>query len=235
MNLLGNWQKNGQKKQEQPSDLSEMEKDYSSSPNPDSQPSSSIRRSLKEITVAQFIECYCNNNLVVLVKSGVPTPAQLQDAWNSILYEYASAIKNDVNSILFNITKKMALLQADINDINIYVEILRVKYIPELAKLLQQRTLVNLTAGFDDKESYNKQINQAVAVGKRKADELDEARADYDRIVKTNSGENTSESDFEDLLVMLQQFMGFRINQRETYMNELVSMYNLFIKQNSKK
>jgi hypothetical protein len=222
----------GLRKREKRSDLPETSGENLYSPKKDKRQQSSIRRTLKEITVSQFIECYCNNNLSVLVIEGIPDVSELQQVWQDILLDYSSATRSEASQLLFEISKKIALLQSDINDITLFTDFLRIKYDPEIAQLLQQRSLVKLTVGFDDEAAYIKQLDHAVSVSKRKQHDLDELKADYDRVRKVNEGKEIAEDDFNELVALIGKFMGFSINKRQTYMDEFVGMYNLFIKQN---
>ena len=198
----------GLRRREKQSDLPETSGENLHSAKKDKRPQSSIRRTLKEVTVSQFIECYCNNNLSVLVIEGIPDVSELQQAWQDILLDYSSAAKSEASQLLFEISKKIALLQSDINDIILFSDFLRLKYDPEIAQLLQQRSLVKLTVGFDDEAAYIKQLDYAVSISKRKQDDLDELKADYERVKKVNEGKEITEDDFNELVAMIGKFMG---------------------------
>ena len=44
--------------------------------------------SLQDLLFTDFLKCSCENNFSSLIRAGIPTPKQLQDAWINLISEY---------------------------------------------------------------------------------------------------------------------------------------------------
>lgn len=188
-----------------------------------------LHRSCKALPLFNFIECYCNNDLTYLIISGEPTEAELQDAWNEILLEYLGLVKNEKSSYLFDLGKRITLLQYHIQHINDAVEILHYKYDSDIAGDLRGMGY-KLSAEYNTEE-YTKQLDMIVSKCKTRVFELGELQDEYKRLDDTVTGTKQTEEDFNLTIASLSKHQGYHINKKETTLLEFCSIFNLYLKE----
>lgn len=223
----------GLRRREKQSDLPETSGENLYSPKKDKRQQSSIRRTLKEVTVSKFIECYCNNNLSVLVIEGIPDVSELQQAWQDILLDYANTAKNDNSEALLKISVKMTKIKTELMYIDACIQLLRLKYDADAINVLYKLTFKKIASGFDNKEQYHAELDKMESIAKRKLDDYEESERDYNRLVKTVEGTKQTEDDFIMLCARLSQYIGFRIDRHTFFMDEFLGVFNLYIKDTS--
>ena len=168
-----------------------------------------------------FKEAYCNQNYNVL---GEGTPEQQAEAWQEIMFEYASLIKSESSEYLFNLTKRITLLRADILYIETAVLYLKIEHSPEIVDQLR-------LYGYPLIEGYKeKDLDRIISLAKTLVYELKELCAEYDLLQKTTTGKAQSEEDFDATIAVLSKYQGYAIPQRKTSVTEFCAIFNLFLK-----
>jgi len=216
MNLLSKKQKKSQKAKIEPLQSLGIQKESFASV-PEMIPCKAIlHRSCKTCPLSVFIEAYSNNNLELL---GDADPQELQEAWNEILFEWATLLKSEQSEYIFDLSKKISSLHAIIIFIEKACDYLSVQWDEEMAECLR-------------KEGYNpNDIKMTLSLAKRLVFDLDELTAEYSRIVNTTEGKGKSEDEFFEDIAMLSKFVGYRIDTKSTTVKEYASIFNLFLKQ----
>ena len=78
-----------------PSVSTEMLKDSYALPTDQVIPSNALlHRTCKTLSIAGFKLAHCNNDLNALIISGQPTDNELKNAWDEIIFEYATLFKD---------------------------------------------------------------------------------------------------------------------------------------------
>ena len=180
-----------------------------------------LLRSCKKLPLIDFKEAYCNNDLTVL---GQGTPEEMQAAWNEILFEYSSLLKSENSDFIFSVSKKIALIHADITFIDGAVMVLRT--VKDEALIEGLRDLgYPLIEGFKDAD-----LDRIISLSKRMLFDLEDLEKEYATLTKTMTGKKQTEEDFEQTIAILSKHQGYQINQRKTMVSEFCSIFNTYIK-----
>ena len=178
-------------------------------------------RSCKTLMLYDFKEAYCNHNLTVL---GNGTPEELHAAWQEIMFEYSALLKSDNSEYIFELTKSISLLQADIIYIENAVQVLRYEHSEEIVEQLRQYGFPLIT-GYKESD-----LERVISLAKTKVFELQTLVTEYELLQKTTNGKAQSEDDFDATIAVLCKYQGYGINQRVTSVTEFCAIFNLFLK-----
>jgi hypothetical protein len=169
----------------------------------------------------KFKQAYCNNKLEVL---GTGTNEELQSIWNEILFEYSSLFLNENSDRIFELTKRITLMQADIFYIDAAVAILRNTHDEEIVEGLR-----NL--GFPLIEGYKeKDLDRIISLSKSLIFDIEVLAQEYELLTKVKEGKKQTENDFNQTVSILSKFQGYQIIQRITSVSEYCSIFNIYLK-----
>lgn len=230
-NRLFNRQKKEQTKQESPSASTGTRKGTSaSSPMMGTGTQSVCRliRTLSECPIAVFKKALCAGDLSLLIISGQPTDAELMEAWNDIYFDYAAVLKSDNSDYTFNLAKDIGLLKHHLAYVEWAVLFLRLKYDQDVVEELKTIGYFDLEFS-EDPEEWQRRLNRVISLAKIKVHDLEMLEKDYERISKTSEGKPVTEDDFNQTVLELARFQGYRIDQVATMMDEYVSIFNNFL------
>lgn len=180
-----------------------------------------LRRTCKKLPLADFKEAYCNNDLTVL---GIGTPEDLQAAWNEILFEYSGLLKSENSDFIFSVSKKIALIHADITFIDGAVMVLRTQHDEDLIAGLRDLGYP-LIEGFKEAD-----LDRIVSLSKSMLFDLDDLEKEYATLTKTMNGKKQTEEDFEQTISILSKHQGYQINQQKTMVSEFCGIFNTYLK-----
>ena len=187
-----------------------------------------LLRTLSECPIAVFKKALCSGDLSLLIVSGEPTEEQLLDAWNDIYFDYAAVLKSDSSDYTFKLAKDIGLLKHHLYYVEWAVLFLRLKYEPEVVEELQAIGYFDLEYS-EDQAEWERRLNRVISLAKTKVHDLEMLEKDYERISKTSEGKPVTEEQFNQTVLELARFQGYRIDQVTTMMDEYVSIYNNFL------
>lgn len=187
-----------------------------------------LRRTLSECPIAVFKKALCAGDLSLLIISGQPTDAELLEAWNEIYFDYAAVLKSDNSDYTFNLAKDIGLLKHHLAYVEWAVLFLRLRYEPEVVEELQAIGYFDLEYSEDPAE-WERRLKRVISLAKTKVHDLENLEKDYERISKTSEGKSVTEDEFNQTVLELARFQGYRIDQVTTMMDEYVSIFNNFL------
>lgn len=175
------------------------------------------------------MKAYCNNELSVLIITGNPSTAELEEAWNEVMYDYSSRIRTDESNYLLHTAWKIGQLQSHI----IYVEnallYLRVRHNADMVNELRQMGYLHLNYKQHD-EDWLQQLKRVESRCKTKVHDLEMLVQEYNKLNKISTGTNMTEDDFNANVMMLAKYQGYPIHRDLTMMDEYLSIFNNYMK-----
>ena len=144
-----------------------------------------LHTSCSTLYLKPFIQAYCNKDFTGLIISGVPTAEQIAEAWEEILFEYSTLIKNDNTDYFFTVTKQISLLQWHINFVNHATFVLHYRHEPEIIEGLRKLGY-SIKSAFGTEE-YHDRLNMIVSLCKTRYHDLEDLQIEYDRMQNTAS------------------------------------------------
>jgi hypothetical protein len=185
----------------------------------------------KNLSLNKFLDAYCNNDLSVLIISGEPTADELKDAWDGILFEYSSLIKNGDADYLLKLSKNISVLGFEIFYTEAAADLLKVHYDKDVVDYLI--TELGYFGDFNPEqtESYQKDINVMLSLVKGKKQDLEELKAEYERLNNVAEGKKQSEEEFELVIASLGKYAGYRLDKDAVMVSEFASVFTLYLKE----
>jgi hypothetical protein len=124
--------------------------------------SSVFYRHIIDLPLNRFIQVAINSDFSALVISGEPTEEELSHAWGTIMQEYSEAIGDQETRLQFNLFTEINKLQLKIDQVALIVSILRKYYVPAFAKELNKLLITNLVFDINNREDYDRKLQQAI-------------------------------------------------------------------------
>lgn len=177
-----------------------------------------LHRSCKTCPLSAFIEAYANQNYELL---GTGTPEEISEAWNEILFDWATLIKTENSEYIFELTKRMDALEAQIIFIEKSIAYLQISWDEEMAGMVRE-------CGFNPDNP-----EMTLSLAKRLVFDLNEMRDEYDRLTNTVKGKKKTEDEFYEDIAMLSKFQGYNIDPDTTTVKKYASVFNLYLKQHN--
>lgn len=147
----------------------------------------------------------------------------LKETWDSIYEEYTEMNSSEGNTAFFQLLKQKTILQNKIAIAQCCIDGLSSGYSLELVNVLKKM-------GYNfkfSKETYKKDLIKVVAKSKPwvlQLQKLNKSIAPY------LEGEQLKMSDFDDILVTLSKFQGYRITKESVTVSEFVKILNNYKK-----
>lgn len=173
---------------------------------------SNIYHSCRSTPLSVFIECLVFERYHVLIKYGFASKTKIVEAWETLLMEYYELSGDEVLKLLVDLSKNIGILQGKILSYKLSIYVLRYKDSPECAGILRR-------GGFDvsDLDKVEKGL-------KSYEFELKSRIKEYENLLKSNDGKKVSEGYFDEMLVELSKFMGYRIDPENTTVLEFIKI-----------
>lgn len=202
------------------------------------QPELSLHTSCKTLPFSKFKPAYCRNDYSGLVIKGEPTPEELQAAWNEILFDYASLIKTENSDYLFILRKDISDLQWQIwyvdeccreesPEFEIPAGVLHIRYEEALVKELKKiGYTIKDEFGTDE---YFDRLSLIVSLCKSRVHDLEELRAEYDRLQKTFDGKQQTEEELDATQALLSKYQGYNIDDETTTVYRFTIIFNNYL------
>lgn len=220
-----------------PSGSTEMLKDSYALPMDQDIPLSvSLHRSCKTLSIAGFKQAHCNNDLSPLIIEGTPTPDELKDAWDEIVFEYATLFKNEDSQYLFELSQRISLLKIHIGFVDYAVVLLRAKFNSEGNtdhEILNELNTLGYDIQFDESnpQAYIQALNRIVSLCKTNVFDLEEQEKEYNRLNKTTEGKKQSEEDFDANIMMLSKYQHFPIDEEKVTVYKYAIIFNNYMRE----
>jgi hypothetical protein len=196
---------------------------------PHTESTAKLHTACKTLSIANFKECYCNQNYQVLIIEGEPTEEELIAAWSDIVFEYGCAIKTENSEYLLGLQKSIAELTRHIAYVDDALLLLERKYsqsaIDELIELGYEGIY-----NFDDHVQYLKQLARVKSLCKTRVMDLIELKEEYKKYNVSTDGAAPTEAAFEEWMGELSRFQHYRIDQQTTMVTEWCGIINSFLK-----
>jgi len=213
--LLSSWQKKKRRNPAKASDFSETEKAaYVSQPEP-IRSFNIFHRTCKTCPLQAFIDAYSNADF-----SGIGTGEGVSEAWQEILFEWATLLRSEQSEYILESSKQIAALEARITFIEYSAHYLGIQWDEDIANEF-------IKEGYDP---HN--LPMAISLAKRLVFDLTELREEYERLTKTTNGKPKTEDEWMEDVAMLSKFQGYSINPENITVQKYAAIFNLFLKQN---
>ncbi len=184
----------------------------------DPMPSNSLYRSIVELPLKLFISCLVTGDLTYLIKSGSPTNKEIDEAWDVITEEYATATGNHEHRLYISLMKELALLKCDYKLILTLIQVLREVYDKRLASELNKLLTVNFKFDISNPVQYNHELDRCI---KRSKDillniELKESQFKAIQEKFTTKQSKPTKEYFHSILITLSDHAKYSITDRIT-------------------
>lgn len=203
-------------------------------PLPDTQSSCILRRTCSEVSIYHFKLAHCQNNYTGLIIEGQPTDAQLQDAWAELVFEYSGLIKNANTEGAISLQGQIGEMQYHLMFVDAAIMLIDSKItmgeeVPDHVK--DELAELGYHGEFDvtHPEICRQELNRIRSMAKTVVHDLQVLLDQQDMIEKTNSGKKQTVEDMDRNVAMFSKFMHYRIDQKETFMDEYAQIYNLYV------
>jgi len=219
----------GQEKQIQPSASLETSTGNSVLQQAENNASILLHRSCETISLYAFIKVYCNADFSFLIISGEPSTEQLIEAWQEIVFEWATIVKNQDSLYIAELKKRIGLLEAEIIYIDCAIPRLKdqIKYRVVDQEIIQE--IKSMGYSLPAHPTF-KQLDMVTSLAKTKVYEHSDLVDEYNSLSKTTSGQKQSEDDFMITVSAVGKFIGYRIKTKETTPFEFSGDLNLLLK-----
>lgn len=229
MKKLLNRRKTEQNEKTGPLDYTTTSTGNSASAQEQNAPLCLLHRSCKTIRLGAFLRAYCNNDLSVLIIEGNPTPEQLKDAWDEILFEWSGLIRNGDSAYMLGLNKRVALLKFDITYVENAIAILRVRFDQDIVNYLVTELGFHGIYNPEDEVAYNRQLDRVISLAKTKIVELKELEEEHERLNKTVEGKKQSEEDMMMTVSALSKYIGYRLDRDTVCADEFAAVFSLYL------
>ena len=174
-----------------------------------------------------FIDVLVNRNLSRLVKSGYFSAKELESAWQKLWFEYCDLSGSPEYRQLFGMIKEAGYLEGKLMVIRLALQNMASTH---------DNGCVNLLYNYGYKYPFDKSNPQEFlrdiqrVVDKSKTIELliTQTRGQIDKINQKSKGETVREEWFDNYLVGLSKYMGYRINRKVITISEFVRMRKMY-------
>lgn len=185
-------------------------------------------RSCTELPLWNFIQVVTTGTLTPLIISGMPTDAELSEAWNDIFTDYCDMTTSKNQTYVLQLVREIKGIELQITIINTCIERLKLSYLPEVCDILREY-------GFNYEYTPDTMLNDilsTVAEGSYLSVQLGVKRSEYDKYLASQESQNATENDYDEILSELSKFQGYHLRSKDLSVSEYVSIFNRFKKQN---
>lgn len=170
-----------------------------------------------------FIDCLVNKNLNRLIKFGKANTRQLNEAWESLFSDYCEILGSPQYTRMVSLTKEIGMLQSKMLCITLCLKVLTVRYSYKCVQQLHKFGY-NYKFSLTDPQGYWKDIETVQKKSKSSELALDRALNEYKALFTKSEGGAPTLAVFENNLIELSKYMGFRLNQKEITVSEYVAI-----------
>jgi hypothetical protein len=149
-------------------------------------------RSINTLPLSRFIDIAVDNNILALVKTGIPDAKDLADAWENIKSEYAEAVGDHEQVAYLKALKEISILQITLQQIHLLIDTLKQIYYKPFADRLNKF----LSTSFDfencNRAAYDKLLQACYNRSRAFKIDLDLKLIYFKSIEEKNQGDGTA-------------------------------------------
>lgn len=180
-----------------------------------------IYKNCSELPLDIFLNILYTDNVSKLKKSPLffVSKKKLKKVWGDIYDEYSDLSKSEGTTAFFQLLKQKTTLQNKIFITQTCIDSLKENYSEELVKVLKK-------LGYNFKftrETLASDLKKVVAKSKPLLIRLKKLE---ENITPYLNAEDLKKSDFEDILVSLSKFQGYRLDKKQITVSEFVNILN---------
>jgi hypothetical protein len=162
-----------------------------------------ISSECSEVTLEEFIDCVTNGNLRRLVRSGSPTEAELQAAWEKLYAEYSELSGNKEHKYYFSLHKSVHYMGIKLR----------------LAQMIMENSMqIELLEHL----GYKGTVKQMVSQIKHDAINMQTKEKEMQRMTDKKTG-TINDSYFDDWIVAVGKYLGYPVKRKEMLLSEFLS------------
>lgn len=158
-----------------------------------------------------------------LVKYGNAPVKQINEAWEDLFTDYCELLNLPQYSRMVNLTKEIGSLQSKMLCINLCIRVLSVRYSYKCVQILR-RFGYNYKFSISDPQGYWKDLETVIKKSKSSELALDRALNEYKTLFSSTEEKAPTYEVFQNNLIELSKFMGYRVNPKEVTVSEYVSI-----------
>lgn len=180
-------------------------------------PSGKLYRSINELPLHKFIDCYIDNNLHALIIEGKATDAELENAWAQLSDQYTTAAGDAEYRIYLDLYKEVIALAADLQTAEALIGILQQSYSKEINIALNELVGTSVLLEGMSTETYQKQL--AIIYKRSRALKLkyDLKMVQFEAMQKKFTGDKSEKPTrdyFDSMLITLSDHAGYQLTDR---------------------
>jgi len=169
-----------------------------------------------------FIDCLVNKNLVRLVRAGKATSRELSEAWEQLFSEYCELSGSPKYQHMLNLLRQMGGMKSKILSVKLCITVLESRHSEKCIQVLKRFGYKHhFNPG--DQEAYYKDLKAVATKIKSTELALDQAEKEYTKLIE-KTGEKITEQQFDEALLDLSKYMGYRIDKHQITVAEYVLM-----------
>lgn len=179
-----------------------------------------------ELPLNKFINCLCDDDLLMLVISGDPNPHDLQKAWFYIYEEFLDGMADKEGVHKIRLHSKIVKCKFDYELIQLCIECLSKAYVRSIAEKL--KTLVRCgELNPEDMNSYFNDLRVAKTRSNKLLQQIEEKQAELKVLESREStGEKVSKKHFDSLIASVSIYTKFHIDKKNVSVSEFVEYYS---------
>lgn len=202
----------------------------------ESQSDNTYHQSCETLLYWDFAKIMVTKDFSKLIISGKPTEAELRLAFDVILHEYVSIIHTDKSDSIVSCFLKIVRTETNMLALeNALAYLKRCEWDKDIAERIQLLGF-DYIENLEDEEAYLRQIEIVNNEVKVLVILLNEYKAEYANLTKSDGSSEDKEKDlmaYEEELAILGKFQGSRIDKKVTTVMEFVAILNNYIKYNN--
>lgn len=173
---------------------------------------SEVLDTCQKVMFTAFKNATLHDDLSGLIKSGTPTPTELETAWEKVFNEYLTISGDTHIQQILILMKDIAILTNKITLIELIVEQMRISYVGAFADQLRS---LGFRFQYEDGPELLRELeltlNQTIQLRLR----LQESQAEYQQL-QVSDGAQVTDQDYEVYLSELEKFQGVAMNPDTT-------------------
>lgn len=185
-----------------------------------------VAKNCSELTLQRFIKCLMTadyDQLILKDNYIKPKKKDLILIWIEIYQEFTDLGASNEGNAYLSLVKQKTILNNKIYLINVCLESLKMRFNIDLVKVIKKLGIkgrfTKKSIEYDLPRAY---IQLKSMIGRLK--KIDNS------LIPFTSGEEMTESDFQEILVILSKFQGYRLNAEEITVTEYVHILNSYKK-----
>jgi len=188
---------------------------------------SNLYQGCNECPLDVFIDCLVNNKLERLIKSGEASQKELAEAWEKLFIEYCDLSGDKNIKHLIHLSKNIGYLQCRILAARLCVYVLSNR---KSDVCIEQLKLMGFNGNFNE-ASIADDLKSVIATVKSFEIDLQRKALEYEKLVNEGGKSKLESGYFDNMLVDLSKFMGYRLKKNELTVNEFMVIKSKYQKE----